>query len=220
MPAQLGTLTVPVLASAPGAGAEGGLYYNSTDDKLYKSNGAAWSEVGGGGGLTISDTAPGSPTVGMMWLESDTGIVRIYYDSFWIEFTGAKVGPTGATGSTGAAGQSTIPYSRPGALAVTPGAQRFRFPFAVTILGVSAAVNTAPTGASILVDVNKNGTTIFTTQGNRPSIAAAGYATAAEVTNMDVTAFAAGDYCTVDVDQIGSTVAGSDLVVLVRYSVN
>jgi hypothetical protein len=74
-------------------------------------------------------------------------------------------------------------------------------------------VGTAPTGAAILVDVNKNGTTIFTTQGNRPSIAAGGNASSAAV--PDVTSLAAGDFLTVDVDQIGSTVAGSDLTVIV-----
>lgn len=108
-------------------------------------------------------------------------------------------------------------FAKEGTLAVATGKGRFRFPYAVTILGISAAVNTAPTGAAIILDVNKNGTTIFTTQGNRPQIAAAAFATAAEVTNMEVIAFAIGDYMTVDVDQIGSTVAGADLTVFIRY---
>jgi hypothetical protein len=34
---------------------------------------------------------------------------------------------------------------------------------------------------------------------------------------MDVTAVASGDYLTVDIDQIGSTVAGSDLNVIIRF---
>jgi hypothetical protein len=34
----------------------------------------------------------------------------------------------------------------------------------------------------------------------------------------DVTSWAAGDYLTVDIDQIGSTVAGANLVVVVVYS--
>jgi hypothetical protein len=107
-------------------------------------------------------------------------------------------------------------FSRSGTLTVAAGAGRFRFPFAATILGVTAAVNTAPTGASLILDVNKNGTTIFTTQANRPTIAASGNATTTEPT-PDVTAMAAGDYLTVDVDQIGSTVAGSDVTAFVRY---
>lgn len=67
----------------------------------------------------------------------------------------------------------------------------------------------------MIFDVNKNGTTIFTTQGNRPTIAISGNADNASV--PDVTAFAAGDYITVDVDQVGSTIQGSDAVVEIEY---
>lgn len=83
----------------------------------------------------------------------------------------------------------------------------------LTIRAVRASVNTAPTGAAIRIDVNKNGTTIFTTQGNRPNIAISGFTS--KVTNMDVITLADGDYLTVDVDVIGSSVAGSDLAVAV-----
>jgi hypothetical protein len=107
-------------------------------------------------------------------------------------------------------------FGRDGALTAVAGVGRFRFPFAATILGVTMAINTAPTGATVICDVNKNGTTMFTTQGNRPSIAISAFATAAEAV-PDVTAITIGDYVTVDVDQIGSTIAGSDLTVFVRY---
>ena len=85
-----------------------------------------------------------------------------------------------------------------------------------TIVAVRATVGTAPTGASLIVDVNKNGTTIFTTQANRPTIAVS--TNTIKRTNMDVTTVADGDYLTVDVDQIGSTVAGSNLVVQVAVA--
>lgn len=84
-----------------------------------------------------------------------------------------------------------------------------------TISGVRASVGVAPAGASVIVDVNKNGTTIFTTQANRPTIAAAAN-TSGNVTNMDVTTVAAGEYLTIDIDQIGSTTAGSDLTVQIE----
>lgn len=83
----------------------------------------------------------------------------------------------------------------------------------LTIRAIRATVNTAPVGQAIRVDVNKNGTTLFTTQGNRPNIPAAG--NSSKVTIMDVTTFADGEYLTYDIDQIGSTTAGSDLVVQV-----
>lgn len=83
----------------------------------------------------------------------------------------------------------------------------------LTIRNVRASVNTAPTGAAVRVDVNKNGVTIFTTQANRPSIAVS--TNTVKVTNMDITTLADGDYLTVDVDVIGSSVAGADLAVTV-----
>jgi hypothetical protein len=108
-------------------------------------------------------------------------------------------------------------FTSTGAQTVKTGTARFRFPAAATIIGVSMAINTAPTGASLIADVNKNGTTIFTTQANRPSIAISANATASPAV-PDVTAYAAGDYVTIDVDQVGSTIAGSDLTVHVRYA--
>ena len=81
----------------------------------------------------------------------------------------------------------------------------------LTISEVFIAVNTAPTGANVIVDVNKDGTTIFTNQANRPEIAASGYTDS--TTNIDVASWAVGEYLTIDVDQIGSTLPGSDLVV-------
>lgn len=108
-------------------------------------------------------------------------------------------------------------FGMDGVIAVATGKGRVRFPWAVTILGISVTMDTAPTGASAVFDINKNGTTIFTTQSNRPGVLIGANVTAAEVTNMDVTAFSAGDYITADIDQIGSTVAGSDLTIIIRY---
>lgn len=82
----------------------------------------------------------------------------------------------------------------------------------LTIRSVRVTADTAPTGSAITIDVNKNGTTIFTTQANRPTIAATGH-TSGKVTNMDVTTLADGDYVTFDVDAVGSTIAGSNLTV-------
>lgn len=87
----------------------------------------------------------------------------------------------------------------------------------IELISIAAAVGTAPTGAALIVDVNQNGTTVFTTQANRPQIAAgSNYAAAGGA--PEVTMFTAGtDYMTIDVDQIGSTEPGRDLVVVVSY---
>ena len=113
-------------------------------------------------------------------------------------------------------GSKVATFTFAGTLSVISGAARLYFPTAVTILGISAAVGTAPSGASVVVDVNKNGTTIFTTQANRPTIAAG---TNTDLTNTpDVTTISANDYLTVDVDQIGSGTAGANLTVTIHYS--
>lgn len=104
-----------------------------------------------------------------------------------------------------------------GTLTVGTGVARFYLPFACTILNVIVSVGTAPTGAAVIVDVNKNGITIFTTQANRPTIAVSTNADTSSV--PDVTAMAVNDYFTVDIDQIGSTVAGANLVVQIVYSI-
>ena len=50
------------------------------------------SAAGGGASITVSDTAPSSPTEGAMWFESDTGKTFIYYDSTWVEIGGGGGG--------------------------------------------------------------------------------------------------------------------------------
>lgn len=105
-----------------------------------------------------------------------------------------------------------IPFQISGTLAVaTDQIGRFYLPFAVTFVEVFVRVITAPTGADLQLDINKNGTTLWgTTPANRPIITAAG--TTDSVTTFDTTTGADGDYLTVDIDQIGSTVAGADLL--------
>lgn len=104
---------------------------------------------------------------------------------------------------------------------VTTGAGKARFVNdtgeTLRLRKVSLTVGTAPTGADLLVDVNVNGTTAFSVQANRPKVVAgqtSGSAVPA-VTGNDVDV-APGAVITVDVDQIGSTVAGADLTVVVE----
>lgn len=109
-----------------------------------------------------------------------------------------------------------FPYSYTGTVATVSGTSRLYAERAMTITSVRASVGTAPTGASLIVDVNKNGTTIFTNQANRPTIAAG---TNSDLANeIDVTALVQGDYLTVDVDQVGSTTAGSNLTVVIEVT--
>lgn len=119
---------------------------------------------------------------------------------------------------TAVAQTQTDSYTFPGTLTTDTGTVRRYFTHAATIIRITASVGTAPTGDSIKVDVHKNGTTIFTTQGNRPTIPIGSFYNTRESVDIDVTAIAANDYLTIDIDQIGSGVAGADLVVTIEYT--
>jgi hypothetical protein len=85
------------------------------------------------------------------------------------------------------------------------------------IVEVCGYVRTASTGADIIFDINKNGTTIWSTQVDRLTIAA--------TTNMSIqssfntTALSQNDRLDLDVDQVGSGTAGADATILLNIRV-
>jgi hypothetical protein len=93
----------------------------------------------------------------------------------------------------------------------------FLAPCALTILGGKIEVLTAPTDADLICDIHKEGTTIFTTQGNRPTITDGGYSAA--IVAPDVTSVAEDDLLELHVDQVGSTVKGKDLALTLKCEV-
>lgn len=109
--------------------------------------------------------------------------------------------------------RKTIPFDFAGNLATGAGAARWynREGVTLTLVGTWLYVVTAPATTSIIVDVNKNGTTIYTTQANRPTIAAAANTASNAMTAPDVTTLADGDYITIDIDQVGTGTVGADL---------
>lgn len=83
----------------------------------------------------------------------------------------------------------------------------------IEIVSITAAVGVAPIGDTIDVDVNKNGTSIL---ASAVSIAASAYKSGATAPSS-ATTLTTTDYLTVDVDQIGSIIAGSNLTVSIKY---
>jgi hypothetical protein len=108
-----------------------------------------------------------------------------------------------------------VTFATKGTVAVATGPARWYNDTGRTLTfnSTRASVGTAPTGASLIVDINKDATTIFTTQGSRPTIAISAFT--AQGSAPDVTTIATGSYLTVDIDQVGSTVAGADLTVTI-----
>jgi hypothetical protein len=72
----------PVVSSLPAAGTLGRLVTLSTDGNMYYDNGSSWvalSASSGGGGVTISDTAPAFPHENQFWWDSLYGGLYVQY---------------------------------------------------------------------------------------------------------------------------------------------
>ena len=97
-------------------------------------------------------------------------------------------------------------FTKQDTLAPYVGTGRYYFDETRTVTQLRASVGTAPTGSSIVVTVNKNGSSIGTV-----TIPAGSY-TATSTVNVGIVA---NDYLTVSIISVGSTVPGSDLTVTI-----
>lgn len=134
--------------------------------------------------------------------------------------TGATgpTGPTGATGATGPTGPTGYDRVTWGLCANTncTVATTITAPWvavsALTIEKCYVQAGTAPTGSTLIVDINKSGTTIFS--GTKLQLTAG--STSGTQTVFGTTSLAEGDTLTIDIDQVGSTIPGKDLYVTCR----
>lgn len=79
-------------------------------------------------------------------------------------------------------------------------------PFDCHILDVICDSETAGSGGtSDIIDVNRNGTTIYTTQANRPTLLVTNTGMFAEAGEPEVRQLVAGDVLSYDIDQIATT---------------
>jgi hypothetical protein len=105
----------------------------------------------------------------------------------------------------------TKEWTRTGDASVVTGELAWTNPFSRTldILGVILSAGTAPTGADLVMDTNKDGVTIYTTQANRPRIPAGQLVGTLAV--PDVVTLAPGERITFDIDAVGSSTPGADI---------
>jgi hypothetical protein len=155
-------------------------------------------------------TALDSDDAGRIWFDDNDSDTPYFYDgSSWIGLnrTWIRFSIQG-TLSTGTAVIPSIPFPRGG-----------------KIIGVYAHVDTAPTGAALRIDLEKydqgadaNDGSIFGTNDYVEISAAAndGNSTDMDSSNQEMDA---SDYLIVDIDQVGSTVAGADLAVTIEVLV-
>lgn len=106
-----------------------------------------------------------------------------------------------------------VPFGRTGTLVTFTG-PRIYFPFDIQYVDEAISVTTAPTGATAIFDVLKDGSTIFSTKA---IVSTSGFlAAAAVLTTATTTWTARTNYLQVSCTQIGSTIAGADLVANLR----
>lgn len=88
----------------------------------------------------------------------------------------------------------------------------FRMPHSMTLSSVRLSVNTAPTGAAIVVDLKESGTTVFST---KPQIAASAFTSVGGAVPgvISDTSLADDADITINLDQVGATIAGKGLKV-------
>jgi len=101
----------------------------------------------------------------------------------------------------------------------------FSFPDAGTIERVDLALETVPTGAAVIVDIERSTdgggtwTTIFTGGTNRPQVAVS--SRTGSTTTIDVPAIVANSYLyRIKIAQVGSTIAGADMTVSIKGKYN
>lgn len=82
-------------------------------------------------------------------------------------------------------------------------------PFGLTLSGVTLKAKGAPTGAALIYNIKKDGVTIFST---RPQINA-GATTGGTTAVLSTTVIPVNSVLTLDVDQVGSTFAGSGVTI-------
>mgnify|MGYP003638898391 CR=1 FL=1 len=79
----------------------------------YDDTASKWTPVTGAR-VTLSDTAPLSPSAGDLWFDTADGSLYVYYNdgssSQWVSFSGST-GRTGTTGTTGGVGGAVASYA-------------------------------------------------------------------------------------------------------------
>jgi hypothetical protein len=205
------------------------------------TTGLTWGYLGGrwggfavtGGTLTLTDTSTNyvvvnrsTGAVSVATTDTNWNNTAAYARVYKLTTAGGLVtaiedhraGDGGIFGSSAGSGASVtqcIPVAcSDETTALTTGTAKvtFRMPFAFTLSAVRASVTTAPTGAALVVDINEGGASILSTKLSIDATEKTS-TTAATPAVISDTALADDAEITIDIDQIGSTVAGAGLKV-------
>lgn len=160
-------------------------------------------------GQGVAASRPATPSVATgglaFYFATDTEVLSMYdaNDAAWQNIA-----------TSGNPTESIIIAASDETTAITTGTAKvtFRMPYAFTLSAVRASVTTAPTGSTILIDINETGTTILSTKlmidaSEKTSTTAATPAVISDSSLADDAEI------TVDFDQVGSTIAGAGVKV-------
>ena len=203
--------------------------------------GLAWLDAGGGATVVMSPDEPVDQENGTLWVDTDSDVPTFTASAYVLNSLVTAKGDLVAAAASGtpdnlavgtdgqylkAASGETLGLDWAGLdvvigvacsdettdLATGTGVVTFRMPHAMTLTAVRASVTTAPTGSTVIVDINEAGTSVLSTKlsidaSEKTSTTAA---TAAVISDS---ALADDAEITIDIDQVGSTVAGAGLKV-------
>lgn len=190
-----------VATERAGTGVSRNLCLRSASDYIYSENVHVFNKWS----AHTSVASPGAAAGGTIRFHANTAASKIRW---------SMIDPDGVShviASQGGSQALIIPVSDEStALTIGAGKMTFRMPYAFKLLGVRASVNTAPVGATLNIDINENGVSVLSTvlsidAGEKTSTTAT---TPAVISDADI---ADDAEITIDIDQVGSSVAGAGL---------
>lgn len=215
---------------------------NSLRSEIFNTDGISDAVTAEPGSPTDGDWYILAAThTGTQWATFDMDSIAIFYGGTWYDFVpvegnivtvaGTEVMFDGSSGwvATGGAGGVSSVNGDTGAVivqqpiciacsdettALTTGVAKvtFRMPYAFTLTAVRASVTTAPTGAVLTVDINEGGATILSTKLTIDATEKTS-TTAATPPVISDSSLADDAEITIDIDTVGSTIAGTGLKV-------
>lgn len=200
------------------------VFPNGTTVSIYKASFAAFSgqppgspvesQTVAGGAATFTTLADNTGYIAYARVSGDDRAVRFrtpeaadagsdftFGSGFSVVDSGAGVKQVSLVPTTPTASIAPIRLSMPGELGVLVGTLEIEFPNGGILHSIHARVGTPPVTQSVILDINRNGTSLFADQARRPQILRGQKSSGLIV--PDLTALAPGDVLTVDVDQVG-----------------